>query len=130
MKMKNILVVLLFGIMMSESVIARTFEVKNLNDGFKHIEINPVWSGKQRIFEKVVLGDKNEYDSGIYKLRLLEWRLPSGVCYRANLENDLGAMSRFKKDFVINIYRNGFYSVDLKGGEGEGMKRKAEPGNC
>ena len=126
MKLQNIVATLLL-IMVSQSVMAIKFEIANRNDHFDYIEVNPVWSGGPKEFARIGRkSNSKEYDSGAQVLKFIEWRVPSGACFRANVEPLLGKMSR---NVVIGVYRNGDFSVDVKGGM-RGAKVKAEPGKC
>ena len=80
-------------------------------------------------FQVLLLNPATKQTSGLHHLQLIRWKLPNGLCWRANVEDVFGGMwGRVRTNVVITIYDNGQYTIDL--GQGEGMRRQAEKGNC
>ena len=73
------------------------------------------------------------YDSGLHHVRKILWRTPSGWCWNADVEKDMGQFAdRFRKGVIVRLYNDGKYSIDLtSGGFLQGLPRKqADKGNC
>jgi|GEM_PF-5042002 len=112
---------------------ATQFEVRNMTS-YRFIDVDPIWKGNVRGFrrcEKAL-----SYDSGIHVVREIMWRMPTGWCWKAKIEDKTGAFAdRFRKGVCIKIYDDGYVFVDLttqcfKRGNPSTDWIKAQKGNC
>jgi hypothetical protein len=131
--MKNNSIFFLFLIIISQSTFTTQFEIRNMTN-YPYIEVDPIWTGNSRGWRHLTsLSPHISYDSGIHSVKKILWRIPSGWCWNANIEKEMGSfITKFRKKVIIRLYDGGKYTIDLTTqGFVQGLPRQqADKGNC